>query len=343
MAIGNCERAIGLLVLAVLAGSLCVPQGALAQPAAGAGCAAPPASPRLVSVRDTGAKGDGKTDETAAIQRAIDQIGSTGGTVFVPDGTYMVDAVGQQRLRLKGRMTFKLAPGAVLKTIPNGEPISSLLSISAVSHVTVVGGTLLGDRAQHLGSKGEWGMGIRIDEGAEHITVSNVTIKDMWGDGVFIEEAKDVTLCHVVADHNRRQGLSIIDADGVLVTHSVFRNTRGTAPSAGIDLEPYKSEQRIDNVRIVNSRFLDNAGPGVLISGSKGANNIANVEVGRNFFRGSTPVKIKYAPGVLDTAICRNRYVVRLERPTDLATVAGGPEEVVMLAACGDPGLRKRQ
>ena len=42
----------------------------------------------------------------------------------------------------------------------------------------------------------------------------------------------------VTADNNRRQGLSIVEADGVLVTDSIFSNTHGTRPSAGIDLEP---------------------------------------------------------------------------------------------------------
>lgn len=42
-----------------------------------------------INVRDFGAKGDGKTDDTAAIQSAIDVAGG-GGTVQIPRGTYMV-------------------------------------------------------------------------------------------------------------------------------------------------------------------------------------------------------------------------------------------------------------
>jgi polygalacturonase len=42
-----------------------------------------------------GRKGDGETDDTAAIQAAIDEVGGTGGTVLVPKGTYMVDAVAR--------------------------------------------------------------------------------------------------------------------------------------------------------------------------------------------------------------------------------------------------------
>jgi hypothetical protein len=42
-----------------------------------------------VNVKDKGAKGDRTTDDTAAIQAAIDKAGGTGGTVLVPKGTYM--------------------------------------------------------------------------------------------------------------------------------------------------------------------------------------------------------------------------------------------------------------
>lgn len=45
-----------------------------------------------VSVKDFGAVGDGVTDDAAAIQAAIAAVGSTGGTVFFPSGTFLVNA-----------------------------------------------------------------------------------------------------------------------------------------------------------------------------------------------------------------------------------------------------------
>jgi polygalacturonase len=70
-------------------------------------CVEAPTSALVINVRDKGAKGDGETDDTAAIQAAIDEVGGTGGTVLVPKGTYTVDAVGKKRLTLKGDMTLK--------------------------------------------------------------------------------------------------------------------------------------------------------------------------------------------------------------------------------------------
>lgn len=44
----------------------------------------------IVSVLSFGAKGDGTTDDTQAIQRAMDSFGSRGGTVYIPNGVYLV-------------------------------------------------------------------------------------------------------------------------------------------------------------------------------------------------------------------------------------------------------------
>ena len=223
-------------------------------------------------VKAKGARGDDRTDDTAAIQAAIDEVAGTGGTVLIPDGRYLVDAVGKKRLAIRSDMTLMLANDAVLKAIPNNSGKYAVLWISGVSNVAVVGGTLEGERDEHEGKSGEWGMGIQIHRGAKHITISGVTVRKMWGDGFYVKGAKDVKFCFVTVDNNRRQGLSIVEADGVVVTNSVFKNTRGTRPGAGIDLEPNKPGQRISSVRIQNSKFLDNAGAGIQMGGRKAPN-----------------------------------------------------------------------
>jgi hypothetical protein len=270
------------------------------------GCAKPPTSSLVVNVKEEGAKGDARTDDTAAIEAAIYRIAGTGGTVLVPDGTYMVDVVGEKRLTLKRDMTLKLSNNAKLKAIPNDSEKYTVLDISGVSNVTVVGGTLEGEREEHMGNSGEWGMGIRIDRGAEHITISGVISNRMWGDGFYVDGATEVKICSVVADNNRRQGLSIIEADRLLVKNSTFKNTGGTAPGAGIDLEPDTAEQRITNVGIYDSQFIDNAGAGILIAGKKSV--VSNIQIRRNVFGGNRSIVIK--------GTCRNQFTGHLSEPS---------------------------
>jgi translation initiation factor IF-1 len=295
------------------------------------GCA-PPARARLVvNVKDKGAMGDGETNDTAAIQKAIDAVGGTGGTVYVPRGTYMVGAASKKRLKLKSDMTLKLADGAVLKAIPNSSKSYAVLTISGVSDVTVTGGALEGERAEHKSKVGEWGMGIRIVRGSKRITVSGVTAKEMWGDGFYVQDAADVAFCGVIADHNRRQGLSIVEADRVIVTDSVFQDTRGTRPSAGIDLEPDKPDQTVKDVRIEDSKFINNAGGGIQIAGKRG--RVSNVEIARNVFKEGRPILVENAPAVKSTKICDNRHIGEQEPPSEGLNAFAEAVEVVSLQA----------
>jgi polygalacturonase len=285
----------------------------VAEASASQGCEKAPKSSLVVNVKDKGARGDGQTDDTASIQAAIDEVAGTGGTVLVPNGTYMIDAVGKKGIHLGDDMTFKLSARATLRAIPNNSQRYSVLRISGVSNVSVVGGTLEGEREQHMDKLGEWGMGIRMDRGAKNITISGVTARKMWGDGFYVRGAKNVTLCGVTADYNRRQGLSIVDADGVVVTGSLFMNTRGTRPSAGIDLEP-NAEQTVTNVRIQSSRFFDNAGSGIQISGKRG--RVSKIEITKNEFRGNRPLLVENTPSLAASAICDNRQVASQAAPS---------------------------
>lgn len=44
----------------------------------------------VANVKDFGAKGDGRTDDTAAIQRAINAAGMKRGAAYMPPGVYVV-------------------------------------------------------------------------------------------------------------------------------------------------------------------------------------------------------------------------------------------------------------
>lgn len=71
------------------------------------------AAPSL-SVRDLGARGDGRTADTRPIQAAIDQAARVGGTVVIPAGRYRAGT-----LRLRSRVTVRLERDAVLVASPD--------------------------------------------------------------------------------------------------------------------------------------------------------------------------------------------------------------------------------
>ena len=63
-----------------------------------AGYTETPASGTMVSVRDTGARGDGKTDDTGSFAMAIKKAGDLNVGVYVPRGTYLIS----KPLRIEG-------------------------------------------------------------------------------------------------------------------------------------------------------------------------------------------------------------------------------------------------
>lgn len=247
----------------------------------------------MADVKKYGATGDGKTDDTAAIQKAVDACPAAG-TVTVPKGKYMVDAA--KGVSLKSDMTFKMFAGAELRVIPNSLWNYSTLKIWGVKNVKVIGGRLVGDRVSHKpkakpGWKpsapwnkfGEWGMGVDI-RGSENVTVEGTAVHNMWGDGFYVSDNKSgkvrkVVLKGVTADFNRRQGLSVIAVHDLQVLNSIFRNTKGTRPAAGIDFEPdlRTPRLRIENVLIKGCRFFKNQGAGVEFAVKKGITRNVNV------------------------------------------------------------------
>lgn len=117
-------------------------------------------------------------------------------------------------------------------------------------------GSIIGDKHTHLGHEGEWGMGIRF-HGAKNASVIGVTIKDCWGDCVYVGgNSKHVLIEDCILDHGRRQGISVTKADDVVIRDCKISNVSGTRPEYAIDLEPNKGDTvnhvDIENVIIAN-------------------------------------------------------------------------------------------
>jgi len=85
------RRAIAILILAVV--TCCTLHGAFGQAETSAAMFGKTVGPGYADVRQApySAAGDGKTDDTPAFQKALDDVGAAGGgIVFVPTGNYMI-------------------------------------------------------------------------------------------------------------------------------------------------------------------------------------------------------------------------------------------------------------
>lgn len=222
----------------------------------------------MLNVRDFGAKGDGTTDDTAAIQAALDAASTRGiSAVLFPTGTYKVSATTADNNFFAALTVHSgqrlLFDAATLQLTANGYDFYAVLNIHNVNNVTVEGGlTIIGDRESHTATTGESGHGIRIVN-SHNVHVSDVDIRYTWGDGVCVggngtmdEISQNVTLERIRTYKCSRNGLSIIEADGVVVRDCDFTCTDRTNPQYGIDIEPNLGTAT--NILIENVRMLNN-------------------------------------------------------------------------------------
>jgi hypothetical protein len=221
-----------------------------------------------LNVKNFGAIGNGSHDDTAAIQAAVNALPSAGGTIVVPDGTYMINA--GKGISLRSHTRLSLSSGAYLKAIPNNLQRYWIVKAWNVNNVEIQGGAFVGERSSHQGSGGEWGYCINVS-GSSNVYVHDTHVDNSWGDGMLVGAtgsgsravlSTNVTLNRVKGNNNRRQGLTIAPSNQVYVVNSSFTNTNGTAPQAGIDIEP-ATQGKTSQVRLESTTLSNNAGNGL--------------------------------------------------------------------------------
>lgn len=229
---------------------------------------------RPVSTYDAGIRAT-DTDIRAALNTFITN--NPGREIVMAPGTYAVTADNgavtsyNRGIILNTPGTVLDLRGVTLAVKPNSTTNYQLITVSAAD-CRIIGGRLVGDVGTHTGSTGEWGHGLCITTGADRLLVDGTYITKMWGDGIFVDGGPaDVCLRSVVADDNRRQGLSITNAIRPRVEGGAYINTGVTAttePSAGIDVEPDP-----DMGHNVTDFYI---GGGVIVAGNTGSGLLVN-------------------------------------------------------------------
>lgn len=130
-----------------------------------------------------------------------------------------------------------------IKMEGSSEESYSIFCVDGAENVSFSGdGTIIGDRATHTGETGEWGMGINI-VGSRNVHVTGLTIRDCWGDCIYVGRSNGVESSNVEIDNclltgSRRQGISVVACYGAEMHDLDIRDIRGTDPQAAIDVEP---------------------------------------------------------------------------------------------------------
>jgi len=210
---------------------------------------------QTVESNDFGLVGDGVTDNTDTF---VNLLGTGNRTVHITEGDYVTG-----KLNIPSRTILILDPGTIIRDSGNLGINERLLNIVRVQDVRIegMGAKIIANRTDY--TSGEQRHGVFIFR-ANRVVITGVNSSSHGGDGFYIgDTASDVVLQGVLASDNRRQGLSITSASRVRVLDSDFTNTNGTAPEAGIDIEPNNAKDPLNDIVILRPFTAGNQGGGV--------------------------------------------------------------------------------
>lgn len=226
--------------------------------------------------------------------------------VVIGKGKYYVSVFENAEicLRVLSNTSLTLKGDIILK--PNNFTNYVIVSVPG-QNVTIKGqGSIIGDRKDHLTNQGEWGMCLAIS--GENVNISNITIRDAWGDCIYVTgHSKDVKIDSCVLDGGRRQGISIISGEGIVISNCNISSIGGTDPEYAIDVEPNKG----DTVKIVAiSRVKVRNCKGAVSANGRAANSyVGKIKVNRcDFSVAGKPVVIGTT---IDTVIVKNCKVIQ--------------------------------
>ena len=205
---------------------------------------------KTVDVTEYGAKpGDGVSD-TDAIDEAINAVYEAGGgIVTMPAGDFdikmtVMGGVGYG-LEMKDNVTLQMEKGTKLNVVPNSCGHYEVLRIKNCKNIKVTGGQIIGDKSKHKKSGDEnEGHGIMMGC-AENVDISDMTIKNCWGDGIYIGNlsydnrgCNNVKITNCTISANRRNNIAIVHGNNVTIDKCKNKKAKGAQPQCGINIEP---------------------------------------------------------------------------------------------------------
>ncbi len=270
------------------------------------------------------------------LRKAIDLVHELGGKIFeIGEIDFYVDVQiylanpkfqAQESILLPSSdFHLKMSGNTHIRVQPNGAPAYNLMSVFEGNNIKITGGNLYGDRWEHDYSpvndtegrprnSHAWGHIIKV-QGGTNVLIENVYLANPIGDGFGVHGSsirnadgtpgesvisKNVTMRNCTIEAARRNGMSILDGDGILIENcqildtglgpvedgSTF-GTGGTSPRYGVSFEAYRERtesgelleyNRIENVTLRGNTFKNNhAGDVVLFTCS-------NITIEENFF-----------------------------------------------------------
>jgi parallel beta-helix repeat protein len=211
---------------------------------------------------------------TDNLQAAIDwAVGEGYGIIRLPAGHFLLGKEETWQydvgIKLRSNMAFLMDKNAVLEMAPNDKWNYSVILVRQEKHVVISGGTISGDRYDHVytpssssrpdNTAHDEGHGITVQGGSEFVTIENTVIRNATGDGILlVSEVNNIDIRKNNIYDNRRQGISIVGANNVVIEDNEIHHIKGTNPQFGIDIE--SAQYSSSDIIIRSNHFHHNHG-----------------------------------------------------------------------------------
>lgn len=241
-----------------------------------------------------------KADKTEAkattdgINKAIEKAKSEGyNTVKLNKGDYLIYCVNESDwyatdgIFIPTNMTLDLGE-AKLYVEPNDAPHYALIQIDHVENVTVRGGHIIGDRAQHTNKNHALGYGIQVIA-SRNVKIENVKIESVTGSGIIFTTyvyisfhgkfpSKNVKVTGCDISDCGKHGIHAVENKGLEISNNKIYNIRGSLDQYAIDINPNSAWKSVmENVKI-NNNIIENCNNGMRLWGG------SDIEVYENHF-----------------------------------------------------------
>ena len=239
-----------------------------------------------INIKQFGAKGDGITDDTIPIQKAI----SLGNNVnFIKGEEYRITPQYDTFL-LKSNTIINMNKSTI---ICNEDQITktNVFLIQNITNVTIKNGKIIGNRTiKNLET--EYSHAINILS-SSYINIENMQITDFKGDSIIINEYGEsgvpstyINIKDCICNNAYRNNISVIHAEHVNIIDTVVSNANGTSPESGVDIEPNRTYQKVCDFYIRGCKFINNKRRGLLLSVQNNSEKI-EADVFDSIFYGS--------------------------------------------------------
>lgn len=258
----------------------------------------------LNNVKDLpfGAKGDGTTDDRAAIQAAIDDAVSTNkGGILFPAGTYRVSRVavpgGGCSLDLNGVQDFMVmgeGPKSVVKLVDTTRRTGDWFVFFLRNNCrrVVFKDLVIDGNRTGLTKPDQQSHGIEVESGTEDLVVDRCILRESFGDGMKLVEKgqggpiKRLRIENSLFQKNKRSGLVIQrGVEQIIIANCIFDET---VSDNSIDVEPSGLDEPTDLVIqgcIINHTNRANA---VNLSGNSGPHPLLRCKFSDNIVLGGS-------------------------------------------------------